>query len=145
MKLRSEVHSLCVSSMQGREPNCRKSGIMCLVSMLMRRRKSGVMTMTCALKRSSDCICRICLGPMMKSESFFSRYSFSRLAFGAYADDKGIEASRKPEDLHLGGTVGGDAFAQQAGAFFAAGHSDQLAEGEARDRSFCGFTVHGVT
>ena len=66
----------------------------------------------------------------------------SRFAFGAYADDESVDASRKPENLHLRRTVGGDAFSQQAGAFLAAGHGDQFVEGKAGDRSFCVFAVH---
>ena len=75
IKLRSDWLSACVSSMQGSEPNCRKSGIMRLVSMLMRLRKSGAMTIRWALKWLLDCTCRMCLGLKMKSESFLSRNS----------------------------------------------------------------------
>ena len=76
---------------------------------------------------------------------FFQVGGEGRFAFGSHADDESVEASRKPEYLHLRGAAGGDAFPQRAGAFLAAGHGDQLAEGEAGDRSFCVFAVHSFT
>ena len=72
---RMERLSSGVSANVGFSTNLRNSGIMFLMSMLMRRMKSGDMAMTSALKYCCEFTCRIFFGVKMNIESFFSRNS----------------------------------------------------------------------